>query len=250
MKAAALIKRLTIFVLSALLFNPVVQAGHISIAVTSNFDFTLEELKTGFETATGHTVSVSPGPSSQHYAQILNGADYDIFLADDVKRPTVLESNDNITTVSRFTYARGRLVLWSVNTRPLSMEVLQTGNFRLLAVANPLLAPYGQAAKEFLDRFNLWEPLQEQIVVGENIGQTYHFGISGDVDMALIAFSQIIYGDYLQAGSYWPIPDAYYSPIEQQGLLLTENPAAREFINFMQSDHGRQIIVSNGYYAP
>lgn len=225
-------------------------AGTVTVAVTSNFDFTAEELKKEFEARTGHTVILNPGPSNQHFNQIMAGSSFDIFLSDDVNRAEVLERNRQGISGSRFTYAMGRLVLWSINSRSLGPRILQEKNFRLLAVSNPRLAPYGRAAQEFLQALDLWEELQEQLVIGENIGQTYHFAISGDVDMALIPFSQIIYGDFMQAGSYWPIPDDFYSPLEQQGLLLTENPAALEFIEFMRSPAGSQIISSNGYYAP
>lgn len=239
-----------VFALLTITGSAWVIAGQVNIAVTSNFDFTAEELKREFETQTEHTVILNPGPSNQHFNRIVEGASFDIFLSDDVNRAEVLERTTNIPAGSRFTYAMGRLVLWSVNSRSLGPRVLQEKDFMLLAATDPRLSPYGRAAEEFLQALDLWEDLQEQLVIGKNIGETYHFAISGDVDMALIPFSQIIYGDFMQAGSYWPIPENFYAPIVQQGVLLTANPAAIEFLQFMLGPSGKQIISSNGFHVP
>ena len=241
---------LLLSVLGAGVASPFSFADEISVAVTDNFDFTLEELKREFETQTGHLVTVIPGASAQHYARILDGVPFDIFLSEDSMRPEILENEELIIPGTRFTYARGRLVLWSVKNRPLTPKVLSDNDFQYLAIANPRLAPYGRAAKEFLEAMDLWEALQEKLVTGENIGQTYQFAISGDVDMALIAFSQIIYGNYLQAGSYWPVPENLYTPIELQGGLLKDSPAGKQFLQFISSAQGREIILSNGFFVP
>ena len=240
-----------VFVLLAgCLLSPLLKAEQVSIAVTGNFDFTAEELKKEFELLTDHEVILTPGTSSQLFGRILQGESFDIFLSDEAQRTAILEEDGKVISGSRFTYALGRLVLWSVNTRSLGPNVLMEKDFELLALSNPRLSPYGRAAEEFLTKLNLWDELQDRIVMGPNIGQTYHFAISGDVDMALIPFSQIIYGNYMQAGSYWPVPEQYYSPIEQQAVLLKESPAAREFIAFMQSNAGSQIITGNGFNIP
>ena len=222
-------------------------AGQLTVAVTSNFDFTAEELKTQFEAISGHTVNLVRGPSSQHYNRILQGENFDIFLSDETERPGNLEANEHGT---RFAYASAKLVLWSVDNRRLTPDLLQEKDFQLLAITNPRLSPFGRAAEEFLKRIDVWEEIQDKLVIGENIGQTYQFAISGDVDLALIAFSQIIYGNYMQAGSHWQIPETYYTPMEHQGILLTDNPAAQEFVFFMQSTRGQQIILGNGYLVP
>ena len=239
-----------IAIMTGCLLSQFLQAEQLSIAVTSNFDFTAEELKKEFETLTDHEVTLTPGTSSQLFGRILQGESFDIFLSDEAQRTAILEADGKIIPGSRFTYALGRLVLWSVNTRSLGPNVLMEKDFELLALSNPRLSPYGRAAEQFLMELSLWDELQDRIVMGPNIGQTYHFAISGDVDMALIPFSQIIYGNYMQAGSYWPVPEQYYSPIEQQAVLLSENPAAREFIAFMQSNAGSQIIAGNGFNIP
>jgi molybdate transport system substrate-binding protein len=232
------------------LISPALFAGQISIAVANDFDFTLEELTREFERFSDHDVTIVPGPSSHHYGQIMNGAGYDIFLSDETSRTEILESENKTIPGSRFTYAFSRLVLWSVDNRPLDSEVLREKNFHLLALTNPRLSAYGRAAQETLETLSVWDSLQDKLVFGENVGQTYQFAISGDTDLALIAFSQIVYGQYMQAGSYWLIPDAWYTPIELQGVLLTENPAAREFLDYMQSDQARQIIQGNGFSVP
>lgn len=229
---------------------PAVNAGQIAIAVTNDFDFTLEELKRAFERQSNHRITIVPGPSSRHYGQIINGADYDIFLSDDAARPEILEQERQTGPGSRFTYAFSRLVLWSVDNRVLNPEVLREKNFHLLAVTDPRLSAYGKAAQETLESLSVWDDLQDKLVFGNNVGQTYQFAISGDTDLALIAFSQIVYGEFMQAGSYWLIPEAWYTPIEQQGLLLTDNPAAKEFMDFLHSDQARQIIQGNGFNVP
>lgn len=240
---------LIIFLLLGMV-STIVSAGQVAIAVSNDFDFTLDELKAEFERLTSHTVTIMPGPSSKHYGEILNGAPYDIFLSDDVRRPAALAENGQAIKDSLFTYAENRLVLWSVTTRPLSPEVLREKSFGLMAVTDPRLSNYGQIAREALEAMGVWESLQDKIVLGNNIGQTYQFAISGDVDLALIDYSQIIYGKYLQAGSYWLIPEEMYTPIAKKGVLLKDNPAARDFLDFMQSDRGRQIILGNGFNVP
>ena len=238
-------KSLLLCILTALCTNAL--AGEVTVAVTNNFDFTAEELKTQFEAISGHTVTLVKGPSSAHYNRILQGENFDIFLSDDAERPGNLEANE---LGRRFTYASAKLVLWSVDNRRLTPDLLQEKDFQLLAITNPRLSPFGRAAEEFLKSIDVWEDIQDKLVIGDNIGQTYQFAISGDVELALIAYSQIIYGIYMQAGSHWQIPDTYYTPMEHQGVLLTDNPAAQEFIQFMQSTRGQQIILGNGYLVP
>lgn len=220
------------------------------MAVTNDFDFTLDELKREFEHQTDHRVIITPGPSSRLYNDIIRGVPFDVFLSDDTRRPAVLEQEGRVVRNSRFTYALSKLVLWSVGNREVTPVALREKDFHLLAVTNPLLSEYGRAARETLEALSLWEEVQDKLVLGENIGQTYQFAISEDVDLAFITFSQIVYGKYMQAGNYWMVPEGYYAPIEQQGVQLTDNPAAREFLDFMQSFQGRQIILGNGFDVP
>lgn len=239
------------FILAVALSATNVQAGHVSVAVASNFDFTFEELKREFERTSGHSVTMVPGPSASHYARIVSeDVPFDIFLSDDDTRAAILEQEGLAIPGTRFTYARARLVLWGLDYRPLSDQILRDRDFRLLAVSNERLSPFGRAAREVLEALGVWEQVQDRLVTGENIGQTYHFAISGDVDMALIAYSQIIYGNFMQAGSFWMVPETLYSPIDQQGVLLTDNEAARDFLAFMQGAQGRDIILSNGFHVP
>lgn len=239
-----------VFLATGGIASPALQAGQVAIAVANDFDFTLEELKREFERQSVHQVTITPGTSSRHYGQIINGADFDIFLSDDSSRPEILEKEMMAVPGSRFTYAISRLVLWSVTSRAVNPDVLREKSFHLLALTNPRLSAYGKAAQETLEALSVWDDLQDKLVFGENIGQTYQFAISGDADMALIAFSQIVYGEYMQAGNYWLIPETWYTPIEQQGVLLTDNPAAREFLEFMQGDQARSIIQGNGFSVP
>ena len=225
-------------------------AGQITVAVANEFDFTLDELRQAFESVSGHTLSIVPGPSNQLFGRIMDGAAYDIFLSDDMQRPQALDASGQGVPGTRFTYASSRLVLWGISSRTLNEALLKNMAYQSLAITNPRLSHYGEAAREVLQHLEIWDAIQDKLVLGDNIGQTYQFGIGGDVELALISFSQIIYGRYLQAGSYWLVPDDYYSPLLMQGVQLTNNPAAADFVAFMRSDDGQAIIRSNGYNTP
>ena len=150
---------------------------------------------------------------------------------------------------SRFTYARGRLVLWSPRNDYVDAEgkVLESGEYSRLAIANPKLAPYGKAAQEVLESKGLWETLQQRLVRGKSIGQTYQFVRSGNAELGFIAYSQIKRPNHSDTGSYWVIPQAFYEPIEQQAVLLKNNAVARDFMSFLQKQEVKKIITKFGY---
>ncbi|MEM7359799.1 MAG: molybdate ABC transporter substrate-binding protein [Pseudomonadota bacterium] len=230
-----------------LLFAPVAQADKLRIAVASNFKHATQALIENFEDQSGHKVVVSYGSTGKHYAQILNGAPFDLFLAADVERPRLLEEQGLSTGEPRHTYAIGRLVLWfpggDLPTTP--EDLLQHGNFRHLAIANPRLAPYGAAAKQVLEKLGVWEQLGSILVRGENIAQTYQFVASGNADLGLVAAAQI--SDVDQPGSRWPIPAHWHAPIEQQVVQLTDNPAAAQLMTYLRSPEAMAIIRQSGY---
>jgi len=234
----------------ALLAGPSATAGQITVAVASDFSITMEALKKEFEFRTEHTVTIAPGTNAGLYANLISGADFDLFFSTDAARAQVLDQRQLIVPGTRFTFATSKLVLWSVDNRRLDEHTLADGDFALLAIANPRLDPFGEAARQVLEGLGLWEALQDKIVLGDNIGHAYHLAISGDVDLALVAFSQLVYGDYMQAGGFWQIPTHLYRPIEHQAVLLRDTPAARAFFNFVRSSQGRQVISSNGYDVP
>ena len=228
-------------------------AEEIQIAVASNFSQVAKVLAARFEDSSAHRVTLIPGSTAKHFAQIENGAPFDIFLAADSRHPQELEDSGTAVKGTRFTYAFGELVLWSPRANYVDGEgrVLETGDYRHLAVANPDLAPYGTAAREVLVSMRLWEALQDRTVRGENIGQAFQFVASGNAELGFVARSQIIgISSPAMTGSYWQIPQRLYSPIEQQAVLVRDHAAAWDFIDFLKSDPARAIIQQNGYSVP
>ena len=235
------------------LVNPALAtAAEIQIAVASNFTAAIRDIAERFEQQSGHKVTLVFGSTGKHYAQIKNGAPLDAFFAADVTRPRLLEEQGVGIGGSRFTYAVGKLVLWSPQAEFVDPAgtVLEQGKFRHLALANPKLAPYGRAAKEVLKTRGQWQVLQDKMVRGENIGQTFQFVKSGNAELGFVAWSQIKRPDQPLAGSWWEIPQALYSPIEQQAVLLTDNSVARDFLTFVRSEEALEVILTHGYGIP
>ncbi|MGH8548980.1 MAG: molybdate ABC transporter substrate-binding protein [Methylococcales bacterium] len=228
------------------------KADEISVAVASNFTDAIKTITARFEAGTAHQVTLIFGSTGNHYAQIENGAPFDAFFAADVERPELLENEGLASPGSRFTYAVGKIVLWSPQADYVDPQgkVLQQREFRHLAIANPKLAPYGIAAREVLQAYGVWDVLQSRIVRGENIEQTFQFVASGNAELGFVACSQIRRPGHPAAGSFWEVPQSLYSPIEQQAVLLKDNEAARAFLSFVKTDEARTIIQSFGYDTP
>jgi len=229
-------------------------ADQVTVAVATNFASPMNELETLFETTTGHEVTSVPGSTGQLYAQILNGAPYDVFVAADQERPGRLVVAALAVEGTRFTYALGQLILWTREpslASDLSLDVFAGGEFRRVAIANPRLAPYGVAAREALEAMGLWESLQTKIVRGENVGQAFAMVETRNAELGLVALSNAVaYSGF--AGSA-TIPPEYYAPIRQDAILLTrgqKNAGALAFIAFLQSAAARQIISEAGYALP
>ncbi len=251
MKRIALVFILLITV--TLLFGTLsVVADEIRVAVASNFTYVVKNIAKHFTARTGHTVALIFGSTGKHYAQIKNGAPFDVFLAADVRRPDLLEQEGVALPGSRFTYAVGKVVLWSPKGEYVDSagEVLERGRFRHLAIANPKLAPYGKAAQEILHARKIWDTLQGSIVRGEDIGQTLQFVKSGNAELGFVSYSQIKRPGYPLEGSFWEIPQSLYTPIEQQAVLLKENSIARAFLAFLKSEKSRNLIREYGYSVP
>ena len=224
----------------------------VRVAVAANFAATHEELARRFHGATGIAVETSLSSTGQLYAQIRNGAPYDVFLAADVARPRLLEETNAAVPGSRFTYAVGRLVLYAPRWDSLrSGDIeLRKREFQHLAIANPLTAPYGTAAQQVLERLDLWHGLQDRIVRGESVGQVLQFVHSGAAEVGFVSLSQVI---SLDATRFWIIPDSMHEPIRQDAVLLRRgdaNHAAKAFLDFLQSHAGRQVIANFGYTQP
>jgi molybdate transport system substrate-binding protein len=209
-------------------------------------------LAADFEKASGHTAKLSAGSTARFYAQIRSGAPFDVFLAADTTTPARLEQDGAAVAGSRFTYAVGKLVLWSpkpglVDERG---EVLRSGSFNHIALAAPKLAPYGAAAVEALGRLGLLQALEPRFVQGESIGQAFSFVASGNAELGFVALSQVLENGQLRGGSAWVLPAQLYSPIRQDAVLLARargNPAATALMAYLQTEPAKAVIRSFGY---
>ncbi len=227
-------------------------AADVQIAVAANFSGPIEEISQSFEKMTGHRLKISTGASGKFYAQIKNGAPFEVFLSADEQKPSQLEKDGLAVQGSRFTYAIGKLVLWSADANLVDSKgkILATGNFNKLAIANPKTAPYGEAAMQTLTALNLKSVLEPKLVIGESIGQTYQFVATGNASMGFVALSQVTKANKLIVGSAWVVPEKLYQPILQDAVLLVngrDNVAARQFMLFLRSDEALRIIKSFGY---
>ncbi|WP_417545296.1 molybdate ABC transporter substrate-binding protein [Marinobacter sp.] len=234
-----------------LAFSGIARGADVRLAVAANFTDTTRDLIAAYGEATGLEAVASYGSTGKLYAQIDNGAPFDVFLAADSRRPELFEQSGQGIAGTRFTYARGKLVLWS--PVPGRFEApkawLESGEFARLAIANPKTAPYGFAAQQVLTELGLWESLQGRLVRGDSIAQTFQFVATSNAQSGFVALSQVRTWDE-KGGSLWIVPQTYYSPINQQAILLTHsanNEAARQWLEFLRSDKATRIIESFGY---
>lgn len=246
-------KLLMLLALSALMQpNSDLLAEEILLAVASNFASTMKTLANRFEDESKHQLVLSFGSTGKQYAQIMNGAPFDAFFAADSRRPELLEASMKSIPDSRFTYARGKIVLWS--PRPDYVDnkglILGQGAYRHLAIANPRLAPYGEAAQQVLVSLSLWDELAPRLVRGENINQAFQFVSSGNAELGIIAWSQLITSGNASAGSHWAIPQSLYASIEQQAVLLNDRESVRSLMAFVRGPVGSKIIRDHGYGTP
>lgn len=228
-----------------------VSADEVRVAVAANFLRPLQQLSELFESERGISVVPISGSTGKLYAQIHNGAPFDLFLAADAARPARLEAEGLARSGSRATYALGRLVLWSPSpgyvTGP---ETLERDDFRHLSIANLHTAPYGAAAVQTLRQLGVWDRLQGRLVQGESVGQAYRFVAGGSAELGLVAASQLLD----EAGSSWPVPASLHDPIEQQLVLLERaaaSPAAPAFRDFLLRDPAADALIrAAGYDRP
>jgi molybdate transport system substrate-binding protein len=237
-----------ILFIASLLVAHSLSADEIVVAVASNFASTAKDIASDFEQSTGHKVVLAFGSTGQHYAQILSGAPFDIYLAADEERPSLLEHSGVAVQGSRFTYALGQLVLWSGAPEKASLgNLTEADNYRHLAIANPKLAPYGLAAVQALQALGLFDILQAKLVRGENVAQAFQFVESGAAEFGILSLAQVQSLPMGKQGSIWVLPKDLYQPIRQQAVLLRSGTAALEFMEFLGGDNSRSIIASAGY---
>jgi len=228
------------------------RADEVQVAVAANFTAPMQRIAAAFEKDTGHKAALSFGATGQFYAQISHGAPFDVFLAADTATPARMEQERLAVSGSRFTYATGRLVLWSAQAGYVDAQgqVLRQGGFAHLAIANPKTAPYGAAAIDVLKKLNLLDHVQSKLVQGESIAQAWQFVSSGNAPLGFIALSQVYRDGGLTGGSGWIVPSELHGPIQQDAVILARgaaNPAAKALMGYLKSDKARAIIRAFGY---
>jgi molybdate transport system substrate-binding protein len=229
-----------------------VQADEVSVAVAANFTAPMNAIAAEFARDTGHIAKPAFGATGKFYAQIKNGAPFQMLLSADDETPAKLEKEGLTVAGSRFTYAVGTLVLWSAKPGVVDAkgEVLRTGGFNKLALANPKLAPYGKAAVEVLSGMGLLEGLSAKFVQGENIAQTYQFASTGNAELGFVALSQVMKDGKIGNGSAWIVPSKLHTPIRQDAVILATgkgNAAAAALVKYLRSDKAKAIIRAYGY---
>lgn len=226
--------------------------AEVQVAVAANFAAPFRKIAATFQADTGHTAVAVVGSTGKFYAQIKAGAPFDVLLAADDETPRKMEEEGLAVKGHRFTYAIGKLVLWSAKAGLVDPQgdVLKKINFEHLALANPKLAPYGAASVEVLKAMGLYDTLARKIVQGESISQAHQFVSTGNAELGFLALSQIVTPDKPAVGSWWLIPSKYYTPILQDAALLTKassNPAAIALLKYLKADKAKAVIKSYGY---
>ena len=226
------------------------QAGEVQVAVAANFTAPMEKLAPMFAADTGHKAVLSFGSTGKFYAQIRNGAPFEVLLAADDETPAKLEREGQ--GAGRFTYAVGRLALWSRQAGVVDADgaILKGGRFDKLAVADPKLAPYGAAAIGAMTKLGLLESLRPKFVQGENISQAYQFAATGNAALGFVALSQIWADGKLKGGSAWVVPSSMHAPIRQDAIVLNkgkDSEAAAALVKYLRTDKAKALIRSSGY---
>jgi molybdate transport system substrate-binding protein len=237
--------------LLALLVSPVALADDVQIAVAANFTAPIQKIAPEFEKDTGHKIVPSFGSTGKFYAQIKNGAPFEVLLAADDETPAKLIAESAAVAGTQFTYAIGKLVLWSAKPGVVDSEgeVLKHGRFEHISLANPKLAPYGAAGIETMKALGAYDANQAKIVTAENIGQAFQFVSSGNAEIGFVALSQVLKDGKIE-GSAWIVPAKYYTQIRQDAVILANGkgkPAAEALMKYLKGDKARAVIKSFGY---
>lgn len=229
-----------------------VRAGEVSVAVAANFAVPLARLGAGFTTATGHTLKVSAGATGKFHSQVIAGAPFEVLLAADAETPRKLLAEGHAVAGTQFTYAVGRLVLWSARPGVVDDQgaVLGSPQVTRIAIANPRVAPYGAAAMQVLHRRGLAQALAPRLVTAQSIGQAFQFASTGNAEFGFVALSQVAAPGRPAGGSYWLVPAALHDEIRQDAVLLkagADNPAAAALLAYLRTAAAREVMRSFGY---
>jgi molybdate transport system substrate-binding protein len=238
--------------LAVSLLGALAQAGEVTVAVAANFTAPMQKIAKAFEQDTGHKAQLAFGATGKFYAQIKNGAPFGVLLSADDETPARLEKEGLAVAGTRFTYATGRLALWSkqANLVDDSAEVLRSNRFEKLAIADPKLAPYGAASMEVIHKLGMQDNVKRRLVQGESIGQTYQFVSTENAQLGFVALSQISVDGRIDQGSAWVVPPSMHTPLKQDAVLLNagkDNAAAHALLKYLQAETAKTIIQSYGY---
>jgi molybdate transport system substrate-binding protein len=239
-------------IISTLTISTTTSAAEVKVAVAANFAQTLKEIGTVFEQDTGHKLAITQGSTGKLYAQISQGAPFEVLLSADDETPEKLITEGKAITGTRFTYAIGRLALWSPKPDLVDEggQVLKTDKFRFLAIANARVAPYGRAAVQVMQKLGVLASIEPRVVQGESITQTFQFVSTGNAQLGFVALSQITENGKLKSGSAWIIPENMHEQLRQDAVLLNpgkDSAAASALLNFLKSEKAKKIIASHGY---
>ena len=235
-----------------LLLPLIAQSAEVKVAVAANFAKPLEDITVQFEKDTGHKVLATPGATGKFYAQIVNGAPFEVLISADDETPRKLAKEAKAIAETQFTYAIGTLALWSPDAHLVDQGggVLKTDKFKFLAIANAKVAPYGQAAVQTMLKLGVLTKLEPRVVQGENIAQTYQFVTSGNAQLGFVALSQITENGKMKSGSAWIVPQDFHDQIKQDAILLNngkDSIAAKALLDYLKSEKAKKIMTAYGY---
>jgi len=244
-------------VLAVGLVSSIARAGELTVAAASDLNYAFKEVIAGYEQQTGHHVKLTLGSSGNFYAQIQNGAPFDLYFSADIGYPKKLEEAGLVVPGSLYPYAIGRIVLWTGNGSHLDLskglEILREPTIKKIAIANPKHAPYGRAAVAAMEHFKVYDQVKDRLILGENISQAAQFIESGACDAGIIALSLALAPAMKAAGQYWEIPAIAHAPLEQGAVILkqSKNPqAAKQFLEYIKGPQGQEIMKRFGFTLP
>jgi molybdate transport system substrate-binding protein len=243
--------------LCAMISTDIVRAEEITIAAASDLNFAFKEIISEYETASGNQVKLTLGSSGNFFAQIQNGAPFDLYFSADISYPKKLEEAGQIVPGSLYRYAIGRIVLWTRHESPVDVTqgiaALRQSSAKTIAIANPRHAPYGRAAIAAMEHFKMYDDLKDRLVLGENVSQAAQFVESGAADIGIIALSLALAPAMSTKGTYWEIPTESHPPLEQGAVIVKASKradSAKQFLEFVKSRQGVAIMTRYGFVAP
>ena len=244
--------RLALALIASIPLVTSVRAAEVKVAVAANFAQPMKDIAAEFEKDTGHRLNLTQGATGKFYAQITNGAPFEVFLSADDETPSKLVKEGKAIAATQFTYAIGRLVLWSPDEKLVDQGggVLKTDKFKFLSIANARVAPYGRAAVQTMQKLGVLTAIEPRVVQGESISQTYQFVTSGNAQLGFVALSQVWDSGRLKSGSAWIVPEDMHEQLKQDIVLLNpgkESKAATALVDYLKSDKARKVIERYGY---